>query len=80
MPINVKLTSLTLLASIFAASRMGIVGPTSFARDRRTPICAGHMASVKKNNDPRRRMTGGHFSTKKNDPPAEEKLVIFKEK
>ena len=39
-----------------------------------------NCAGVKKNNDSRRIIIGGHFSTKRNDPLAEEKLVIFEEK
>ena len=42
---------------------MCIYGATSFVRDRRTPICAGHMASLKqricKRSEPVQNKNGG---------------------
>ena len=65
MGLSMGKSSYTFLQYLQAIGPMLLIMSTSFVRDRRTPICAGHMAGQKrrtgKRSEPAQNKNGGWF-------------------
>ena len=62
MGLSMGKSTYTFLQYLQEIGPMLLIMPTSFVRDRRTPICAGHMAGLK-----RRTGKGSEPAQNKND-------------